>query len=129
MSDDLKCCVCNQGHKRGSQEGGKGSGGGEGSGGGGHKVDLAGTRTVKEILRVVNARRMSFEIGRRLSAVTGESGNPHAPTTDGKSSVSTAPAASAGVGGDSATSFAGDVSGINGNTRCYGVLSKPQRSA
>eukprot|EP00752_Nemacystus_decipiens_P014281 g12701.t1 len=36
--------------------------------GGGPGIDLAGTRTVKEILRVVNAKRMGVEIGRRFSA-------------------------------------------------------------
>lgn len=35
---------------------------------GGRTLDLGGTRTVKEILRAVNAKRLSDEIGRRLSA-------------------------------------------------------------
>ena len=61
---------------------------------GGPSVDLAGTRTVKEILRVVNAKRMSVEIARRFSATVDSSSSTN---TDATASVgtdgSTAPAA------------------------------------
>ena len=63
---------------------------------GGPSVDLAGTRTVKEILRVVNAKRLSVEIARRFSATVDSSSSTN---TDATASVgtdgSTAPAAAA----------------------------------
>ena len=68
--------------------------------GGGPSIDLAGTRTVKEILRVVNAKRMGAEIGRRFSAtldpMSGAAAAAPAPTTSGGSAApaATAPAAS-----------------------------------
>lgn len=43
---------------------------------GGPSVDLAGTRTVKEILRAVNAKRLGVKVGRRLS----ESADPNTST-------------------------------------------------
>ncbi|CAM9646094.1 unnamed protein product, partial [Choristocarpus tenellus] len=38
------------------------------SGVGGHRLDLGGTRTIKEILRAVHARKTSAEVARRFSA-------------------------------------------------------------
>lgn len=66
--------------------------------GGGPTIDLAGTRTVKEILRVVNAKRMGVEIGRRFSG-TVDPASPSAaaaPTTPaaGSAAPAAAPAAS-----------------------------------
>lgn len=82
---------CQDGRPQGSSNSG---------GSGGHTIDLAGTRTVKEILRVVNAKRLSHEICRRLSANVAQDydSNSHAPPTTGAdTSVSTAPAATAGM--------------------------------
>ncbi|CAM9566356.1 unnamed protein product [Ectocarpus fasciculatus] len=66
--------------------------------GGGPTIDLAGTRTVKEILRVVNAKRMGVEIGRRFSATvdpasTSASAAPNTPAA-GSAAPAAAPAAS-----------------------------------
>ncbi|CAM9953363.1 unnamed protein product [Scytosiphon promiscuus] len=72
-----------------------------GAAGVGPGIDLAGTRTVKEILRMVNAKRMGTEIGRRFSA-TAESTSPaatHPTTTSGSAApAAAAPAASSGIG-------------------------------
>lgn len=58
--------------------------------GGGPTIDLAGTRTVKEILRVVHAKRLGVEIGRRFSATL----DPTAEATAANSGTA-APAAAA----------------------------------
>lgn len=83
--------LCHQGRNRDLH-------GGFGGAGDGPSIDLAGTRTVKEILRVVNAKRMGATVSRRFSA-TMDPASPAAaaaavadPTT---SAGSAAPAAAA----------------------------------
>lgn len=74
---------------------------GPGGARGGPSVDLAGTRTVKEILRAVNAKRLSVEIARRFSATVDSASSTN---TDATASVgtdgSTAPAAAAAAVGE-----------------------------
>lgn len=105
----------------GAQSGGGEGEGTDGGGGGGRTIDFAGTRTVKEILRVVNARRMSVEIGRRLSAnAEVDDNNPHTPSAAAgdNGSGSAAPAASASMSVDAGSSAGGFHRG-NGRCRAY----------
>lgn len=94
---------------------------------GGPSIDLAGTRTVKEILRVVNAKRLSAEIGRRLSA-TVDSTSPAAAASAAAAAAaaaagSTAPAAAVTNVGTGATAMVGQES--RGKVRGVGSIGGP----
>eukprot|EP00903_Cladosiphon_okamuranus_P006353 g6223.t1 len=75
--------------------------------GAGPSIDLAGTRTVKEILRVVNAKRMGVEIGRRFSATLNPASAAAAPSAPAAPPGSAAPAATAPVASSSNNSRTG----------------------
>lgn len=76
-----------QGHVRESQLGQ--SSGKPGGIEDGHNIDLAAPRTVKGILRAVHAKRMSAEVGRRLSAI----GEPLSTASASMASTTPAPIA------------------------------------
>lgn len=83
---------CAQGRVRDSQSGQPFGQEGQRSGLG---IDLAGTRTVKEILRVVHAKRLSTEIGRRFSATIENSASASPASTTAPAAVAAAAAAAA----------------------------------
>ncbi|CAM9461081.1 unnamed protein product, partial [Ectocarpus sp. 13 AM-2016] len=94
----------------------RGESGGEG---GGPTIDLAGTRTVKEILRVVNAKRMGVEIGRRFSATVDPASPPSAAAPTTPAAGSAAPVAA--LAASSTTRAANPREGVGGRRGMGGV--------